>query len=168
MKITLPLVSIRHHVCIEYDLKQVQILINDLKAARRAAGWSQHTLAEALGTHAQAIKRLEMGVGSVGTMVAVMEVLDFRLTGLPPGTTLAEQLQAGRKRKSLSLEQAAARSGLSRATISGLERGGGTVASLLRLLPVVAPRARRRAPERSYWERISRSTGIAGSLLKIS
>ena len=126
-------------------------MIDDLKAARRAAGLSQRTLAEALGTHAQAIKRLEKGVGSVATMVAVMEALDFRLTGLPPGPTLADQLYAGRKRKSLSLEQAAARSGLSRATISGLEQGGGTVASLVRLLPVVAPKARRRAPERSYW-----------------
>ena len=41
--------------------------------------------------------------------------------------------------------------GLSRATVSSLERGGGSVTSLLLLLSVIAPQARRRAPERSYW-----------------
>lgn len=45
----------------------------------------------------------------------------------------------------------ATKTGLSRTTIASLERGGGSVASLLRLLAVLAPRALRRAPERSYW-----------------
>ena len=51
----------------------------------------------------------------------------------------------------MSLDEVASRAGLSRATVVSLERGGGSVASLLRLLEVIAPRARRRAPERSYW-----------------
>ena len=84
-------------------------------------------------------------------MVAVMTVLDFRLTGVAPGATLPAQLGARRRSLSLSLDQVASRTGLSRATIASLERGGGSVSSLLRLLAVIAPNARRRAPERSYW-----------------
>ena len=54
-------------------------------------------------------------------------------------------------KKSLSLEALAKRTGLSRATITSLECGRGSVRSLLRLLAVIAPKARRRAPERAYW-----------------
>lgn len=100
---------------------------------------------------AQSVKRLEVGVGSVPTLIAVMTALDFRLTGLGPGKTLPEQLRARRLARSLSLDEMARRTQLSRTTIASLERGGGSVASLLRLLPVLAPGVRRRAPERSYW-----------------
>jgi DNA-binding XRE family transcriptional regulator len=108
-------------------------------------------LAERIGADAQTVKRLEKGIGSVSTLVAVMAALDFRLTGLGPGTTLADQLRACRDRRSMSLQDAASRAGISRATVASLERGDGSVASLLRLLAVIAPRVRRRAPERSYW-----------------
>jgi transcriptional regulator with XRE-family HTH domain len=126
-------------------------LIEQLKLARRSAGWSQRTLAERIGVDAQTIKRLENGVGSMPTLIAVMTVLDFRLTGLGPGKTLAEQLRGRRRRRSMSLDEAGSRAGLSRATVASLERGGGTIASFLRLLAVIAPSARRRALERSYW-----------------
>lgn len=126
-------------------------MIEELREARRLAGWSQKTLAGRIGVDAQAIKRLEKGVGSVPTLVAAMTALDFRLTGLGPGRTLPEQLRACRRRRSMSLDELAGRARLSRTTITSLERGGGSVASLLRLLAVLAPRARRRAPERSYW-----------------
>lgn len=80
-----------------------------------------------------------------------MAALDFRLTGLAAGKTLPEQLRAERRKRSMSLRDAAEKTGLSSTTIASLERGGGSVASLLRLLAVIAPNARRRAPERSYW-----------------
>lgn len=80
-----------------------------------------------------------------------MAALNFRLTGLGPGKTLAESLRNRRRTRGWSLDQAAGRTGLSRTTIASLEQGGGSVASLLRLLAVLAPKARRRAPERSYW-----------------
>jgi hypothetical protein len=51
----------------------------------------------------------------------------------------------------MSLDTLARKTGLSRTTIASLEQGGGSVASLLRLLSVLAPRVRRRAPERAYW-----------------
>ena len=100
---------------------------------------------------AQTVKRLEKGIGSMPTLIAAMAALDFRLTGLAPGKALPEQLRAQRRKRSMSLREAAAKTGLSPTTIAGLERGGGSVASLFRLLAVLAPNARRRAPERSYW-----------------
>lgn len=127
------------------------MLIDELKRARREAGLSQQQLGERVGIDAQAVKRLENGVGSVAALTAVMGALEFRRTGLGNGRTLAEQVHARRKNLSLSLEQAAARSSLSRTTIASLERGGESVASLLRLLQAIAPETRRRAPERAYW-----------------
>lgn len=100
---------------------------------------------------AQTIKRLENGIGSVSTLIRVMEALDFRLTGLGPGKALPDQLRVRRRKKAISLDEIATRTGLSRTTIASLERGGGTVASLRRLLAVLAPGVRRRSPERSYW-----------------
>ena len=85
------------------------------------------------------------------TLILVMDALDFRLTGVGSGRTLAEQLRNRRRMRSMSLEDVASRAGLSRGTVTSLERGGGSVASLLRLLAVIAPGARRRALERSYW-----------------
>ena len=126
-------------------------MISEIRQARRSAGWSQKTLADRIGVDVQTIKRLEKGVGSVTTMVALMSALDFRLTGLGPGSSLAEQLRNSRLKRSLSVAEVARRTGSSRATVASIERGGGSVASLLRLLAVVAPNARRRAPERAYW-----------------
>lgn len=126
-------------------------MIEELKEARRSSGWSQRVLAERIGVTTQTIKRLERGVGSVPILVAAMDALNHRLTGLGPGKTLPERLRACRRKRSLSLAEVASRAGLSRATVASLERGGGSVASLLRLMAVVAPKARRRAPERSYW-----------------
>lgn len=80
-----------------------------------------------------------------------MAALDFRLTGLGPGATIGEQIQNRRLRKRWSLARLAELTGLSRTTIAQLERSGGSVASLLRLLAVLAPKVRRRAPERSFW-----------------
>lgn len=104
-----------------------------------------------MGVDAQAIKRLEKGIGSVPTLIAAMAALDFRLTGLSPGKTLPDQLRAHRLKRALSLDEVASKARLSRTTVAALERGGGSVASFLRLLAVLAPGARRRAPERSYW-----------------
>lgn len=126
-------------------------MIDLLREARRSAGWSQRTLAERIGVGAQTIKRLEKGTGSVSTLITAMKALNFHLTGLGPGKSLPEQLRTRRRKQSLSLIDVATKTGMSRTTIASLEAGGGSVASLLRLLAVLAPRARRRAPERSYW-----------------
>ena len=127
------------------------MLIAALVEARRSSGVSQTTLAARIGVPLQKIKRLERGVGSTATLTAVMTATDFRLTGLGPGDTLGAKLRSSRLRRGWTLEKAASRAGISRTTLAGLERGGGSVASLLRLLTVLAPKARRRAMERAHW-----------------
>jgi len=132
-------------------VKGSHILIEEIRAARLASGWSRKTLAERVKTSPQMIQRLENGIGSVKTLVAVMAALDFQLAGLGPGTTLAEALRNRRQKRKWSLDKLAMKTGLSRTTIASLERGGGSVASLMRLLVVLAPNVKRRAPERAYW-----------------
>ena len=135
----------------ECDLCLDHILLHQIRTARTATGISRRVLAERLAVDVQTIKRMEQGVGSASTLVAAMKALDFQLTGVGRGATLPEQLRANRLGRSISLRGTAARAGMSRATIAALERGEGTIASLLRLLSVLAPKARRRAMERSYW-----------------
>jgi transcriptional regulator with XRE-family HTH domain len=127
------------------------MLIADIRLARQAKGWTQRTLAERAGVDVQTIKRLEKGVGSVPTLIAVMSALAYRLSGVGPGDTLLEQLRVRRQRQRLSIADVAARAGVARATVVALERGEGSIASLLKLMALIAPNARRRAPERSYW-----------------
>lgn len=127
------------------------ILIDNLRSARSDKGWTQKTLADRIDCSPQAILRLERGIGSAATLEAAMAALEFRLTGIGPGNSLHEQLRNLRLKRGMSLENLAARTGLSRNTIASLERGGGSVASLLRMLQVLAPKAKRRAPERAYW-----------------
>lgn len=127
------------------------MLIQNLRTARRSVGLTQKALGERIAVDAQTIKRLEKGVGSVTTLTAVMEALDFRLTGLGSGDTLGEQLRRRRLKRSLTLHKLAEKSGLARSTVTGLERDEGSVASLLAVLAVLAPGQRRMAPERSYW-----------------
>ena len=127
------------------------MLIAALVEARRSSGVSQTALATRIGVPLQKIKRLERGVGSAETLAAAMTATDFRLTGIAPGKNLAAQLRACGLRRGWTLEEAASRAKLSRTTVASLERGGGSVASLLRLLRVLAPQAQRRAKERAFW-----------------
>ena len=133
------------------DTKAGPFLIEELKLARKTAGWSQLTLAQRVGIDVQSIKRMEKGVGSVSTLVAVMDALDFRITGLGSEGKMAARLRDRRRGRGMSIETAADRADLSRGTVASLERGGGSIASLLKLVSVIAPNARRRAPERAYW-----------------
>ena len=137
--------------CTECDPETVHKLIGALKEARRSSGWSQKTFADRIGTSAQQIKRLEKGVGSITTFVAAMNALDFQLTGLGPGNTLAEQIHNRRLKRKWSILKLSARTGLASGTIRAIENGGGSVASLLTLLDALAPKVKRRAMERSYW-----------------
>jgi len=122
-----------------------------LRAARQEKGWLQRTLAERSGVSSQAIFRLERGIGSASTLEGAMRALDFRLTGIGPGKSLAEQLRTRRLKQSMAIEALARRTGLSPTTIRSVELGGGSVASILKILSALAPKAKRRAPERAYW-----------------
>jgi len=82
-----------------------QILIKDLRTARRQIGLTQSALASRVGGSPQMILRLEQGVGSVATLVAVMKALDFRLTGPGPGAIIDEQLRNRRLKQGWTLER---------------------------------------------------------------
>jgi transcriptional regulator with XRE-family HTH domain len=108
-------------------------------------------LAIRIGVDAQAIKRLESGVGSVATLTAAMAALNSQLTGIGPGRQLHEQLSNRRRKLDLSLDRVAARARLSMATIASLKRGGDSGESLMHLLSAIASNAKRCAEERAYW-----------------
>ena len=126
-------------------------LIVELREARVSKGWSRKVMAKHVGVSPQTITRLEKGVGTASTLVAVMDSTNFMLTGLSAGKTLFEKLRNTRIKHGKSLENLVRRTGLSHTAILDLENGAGSVEDLLRLLAALAPRARRQAPARAYW-----------------
>ncbi len=66
------------------------ILAIELKEARRSCGLSQAMLAARINVGPQVVKRLEVGIGSVTTLVAIKTALDFQLNGIGPGRTLGD------------------------------------------------------------------------------
>lgn len=126
-------------------------LIVELREARVSKGWSRKVMAKHVGVSPQTITRLEKGVGTVSTLVAVMDSTNFMLTGLSAGKTLFEKLRNTRIKHGKSLENLVRRTGLSHTAILDLENGAGSIEDLLRLLAALAPRARRQAPARAYW-----------------
>jgi transcriptional regulator with XRE-family HTH domain len=126
-------------------------LPRELALARMNKGFSQASLAHKLNFSRLVIARLEAGVGSVPRLLTVMKFLEFRLSGIARGSTLPEQLRARREQKGLSVHDIARQSGLTSKTIEVVEHGGGSVASLLKLLAAIAPAARQSRPVRSSW-----------------
>jgi transcriptional regulator with XRE-family HTH domain len=127
------------------------ILIDDLRAARHSKGLSRAVLAARIGIDAQVIKRLEAGIGTMPNLMLVLRALEYHFSGVARGADLPAQLRQRRRTLRLSLIEVAARTGLARATIAKLECGEGSVRSALRLLEALAPKARRRAPDRAHW-----------------
>lgn len=77
-----------------------------------------------------------------------MAALDVHITGLARGSTLPEQLSNRRRNMGLSLLVTATRAGLTASTISRVEAGGGTIASLVKLLSILGgARLGRRKPQ---------------------
>lgn len=126
-------------------------LTEQLTKAREDDFRSIANLAKMAGVTPAALRKLEEGKGPIATLLAVFEALPFQITGLAPGRTFAEQLQNRRLKKDMTVEEVAAKASLSADAVVQLENGGGTVQNLLRLLSVIAPKIRRRAPERAYW-----------------
>ena len=88
--------------CSLYDPCGGHILLNELHGARRPSGLTRSALGARVDADAQTIKRLEAGIGTVGTLIAVMAALDFHLTGIGPRASLPEQLRKRRLKLSLS------------------------------------------------------------------
>ncbi|CAM3129419.1 phage N-6-adenine-methyltransferase [Sphingomonas antarctica] len=126
-------------------------LIEELIQARLSDFRSVRNLAEMANVTPAAIRKLEAGRGPVATLIAVMRTLPFQVTVLSPASSLAEQLRKRREKLGMSLDVVASKAALPPERIVELESGGGSVESLLRLLSVIAPKVKRRAPERVYW-----------------
>lgn len=126
-------------------------LLGELAKARRATGWSAEELVRKVGVDRETISKLEEGIGSVETLGILMDVLGFQLARIAAGRTLGEQLAKARLQRVRSVASAAFNAELSEAAVQELENDRGSVESLFKLLAVVAPNARRRAPERAYW-----------------
>lgn len=135
--------------------RQVRIprsnFIEELVKAREAEHRSVPNLAKMAGVTSAAIRKLEAGKGPVATLVAVMKALPFQPTVLAPAASFAEQLRNRRSKIGMQIDDVSAKASVSSSTITELESGGGSVQDLLRLLSVIAPTVKRRAPERVYW-----------------
>lgn len=123
----------------------------ELAAARRETGVSQEALAARLGVPRLAITRMEAGTASVALALKVLDELKVRLNGVGKGHTLVQQLTNARLRRGWSDDDLAKRAGLDVRTVRAIERGRGTLASLARILRVVAPRAARSIASKTYW-----------------
>jgi transcriptional regulator with XRE-family HTH domain len=127
------------------------ILPADLRSTRRARGLSQTDLGNQLGVDRQVIARLEQGVGSVETLIAVMAALEYHLSALARGARIDEQLRNRRARLNLSQADVAEMAGISRKTVAAVECGRGSVASLLAVLDAIGSKARKAEPVRPSW-----------------
>lgn len=126
-------------------------LLEQLVAARRASGWSEEQLALITGVDALTISQMEAGSGTVETLVGAMDALNFQLAGIATGDTLGDQLANRRAMRKLTLEVVSEKTKLPYGTVRSLEEGSGAISDLFRLLALIAPGVRRRAPERAYW-----------------
>lgn len=123
-------------------------LLEDLAAARREKGLTQEALAKLVGVNRQSIHRLENGVGSFDLLVRVMRALEYHIVGLAKGTTLPAQLANRRRLLNMTKQDVAERSRTMPATVGRLESGGGTVASVLKVLDVLkTTRMARKKPQ---------------------
>ncbi|NIJ31627.1 transcriptional regulator with XRE-family HTH domain [Sphingomonas insulae] len=128
------------------------MLLQYLREARNRKGLTREQLAATIQVDVQSIKRLEVGIGNVPTLVATMVALDLHLAGVGHAASLPQQLRAARIRRKWSLPDLGKRAGLSPATIAAVEGGQGTVASALKMLRALAPDARPRQPStRAFW-----------------
>lgn len=75
----------------------------------------------------------------MATLMAVQRIVPIRLMGVPSGHTFGQRIRAARGATSVS--EVAGRAGLSPNTVVAVERGGGTVSALTRVIAAVAPLA---------------------------
>lgn len=132
----------RHHI----------LLIESIKTARTGAGITQSSLAAQLGVARLAVTRLEAGKGSTKLVMAAMTILGLRLCSIGRGVNLPDQLRRRRLARRWTIEQVSSRTGLTRSTIASVEAGGGSFASLVKLLAAVAPEAKVCEAPRSSWD----------------
>ncbi|AXB77876.1 DNA N-6-adenine-methyltransferase [Novosphingobium sp. P6W] len=115
-------------------------LLEEIAAARRGKGLTQDALAGHVGTDRQGIHRLERGIGSLELLVKVMGAVDFHIVGLARGRTLSQQLGNRRLTLGRSKQDVAAQAGITAATLARMEAGGGSIATVLKVLDAIGPK----------------------------
>lgn len=86
------------------------------------------------------------------TVARLLDALDVRIAGLPPGATLGTRLRAQRIRRAWSVERCAERAAVSPNAVRRVETDAGTASTVEALLAVLAPKARERREERAQWQ----------------
>ena len=126
-------------------------LCAEIAVARESCGLTQNALANMLNVPRMRITRLEAGVGSVELTIRVMQAVGFRVLDVAKGDDLAVQIANARLNRGWSVTDCARRAFLDQRTVEAVEAGGGSVASLAKILVAVAPAARPQSVQRAIW-----------------
>jgi site-specific DNA-methyltransferase (adenine-specific) len=105
-----------------------------LRKARKTRKLTQQRLALAAGIDIATAQGLERGRGTLGPLIAVLTVLEFRLADQPPTVSLGDWIAAVRKSGGYSQAALALRIGVSKPTVIQIEHSRGHVANLLRVM----------------------------------
>jgi len=106
----------------------------ELRALRHHRRISQVGLAEAVGLVPDTVAGLEVGRGTVSSLVSILNALEARLDGQPMNECLSKWLRQLRLARHMSQEKAALIAGLAKRTVIALEREHGNILSLVTLL----------------------------------
>tara|TARA_R110002124_G_C8972960_1_gene515415 strand:+ start:5339 stop:6214 length:876 start_codon:yes stop_codon:yes gene_type:complete len=122
-----------------------------VKQARKASGYTQSGIANCANVSRTAIVDLENGKGSMSTLAAVSEHIDFRIAGLSRGSSFGEQVKRRRHRLKWTQKKLATKTGLSLPTIRSVENDTGNLDSFSRIIEAIGDRPKPRKIERSFW-----------------
>lgn len=128
-----------------------------VRQVRKSRGWTQDELAARTGLSRHAVIRLEKNRGRIATLTAVESSLGIKFSGTSPTSDWAERVRAARLSCGLSISGAAQKASIAENTLMLIEKGGGTVESLARLISVLAPGMR-----------LARATNAASRLFNIN
>jgi transcriptional regulator with XRE-family HTH domain len=120
-----------------------------VRQARKARGWTQEKLGTRAGLSRQAVIRLERNRGRIATLLAAESSLGINYSGAPVSNDWGERVRAIRHSSSLSISGAAKKASIAENTLVLIERGGGSVESLARLISALAPDMRLSRTKRS-------------------
>jgi site-specific DNA-methyltransferase (adenine-specific) len=110
------------------------VLGASLRQARKSRKLTQQRLALAAGIDIATAQGLERGRGTLGPLIAVLTVLEFRLADQPSTVSLGDWIAAVRRSAGYSQAAIALRIGVSKPTVIQIEHGRGSVANLLRVM----------------------------------
>lgn len=122
-----------------------------IKTARKASGYTQSELATHSNVSRTAVIGLEQGKGTMSTLAAVSEHIDFRIAGLSRGSSFGEQVKRRRHRLKWTQKKLATKTQLSLPTIRSVENNTGNLESFSRIIGAIGDRPKPRKAEKSYW-----------------